>query len=247
MSFILHPVAAMRRNCVRLCGAATLFAATIAAAQDASLGAYQAATQGWLEEAVASAQVASATPLRLEVSVGGIDPRLKLAACANMEPYVPPGSRLWGKTRIGLRCMDGVTRWNITMPVTVKAFGSAWVVSGHVPAGATVGEADVVRVEVDWAEQASPVITDRAGWLGQVATRLLTTGQTLREGMVRPAQVFQAGTQVRVVATGAGFQISSDAQALSAGVVGQVARVRMENGRVTSGQVLDTRTVKIDL
>ena len=44
------------------------------------------------------------------------------------------------------------------------------------------------------------------------------------------------------------FQIHrTDAQALSAGVVGQVARVKMENGRVSSGLVLDTKTVKIDL
>jgi flagella basal body P-ring formation protein FlgA len=52
---------------------------------------------------------------------------------------------------------------------------------------------------------------------------------------------------VRVVAQGAGFQISSEAQALSAGVVGQTARVRMENGKVSTGTVLDMRTVKIDL
>jgi flagella basal body P-ring formation protein FlgA len=76
---------------------------------------------------------------------------------------------------------------------------------------------------------------------------MLTTGQTLRQGMVKPAQVFQAGASVRVVAQGPGFQVSSDAQALSAGVVGQVARVRMDNGRVSSGIVLDMRTVKIDL
>ena len=60
-------------------------------------------------------------------------------------------------------------------------------------------------------------------------------------------QAGQAGAAVRVVAQGAGFVVSSEAQALSAGVVGQVARVRMESGRVTSGVVLDTRTVKIDI
>jgi flagella basal body P-ring formation protein FlgA len=69
----------------------------------------------------------------------------------------------------------------------------------------------------------------------------------LRAGLVRPTQVFQAGTQVRVVAEGPGFQVSSDAQALSAGVVGQTTRVRLDNGRVASGTVLDARTVKIEL
>jgi flagella basal body P-ring formation protein FlgA len=59
--------------------------------------------------------------------------------------------------------------------------------------------------------------------------------------------VFQAGAQVRVLAQGTGFQISSDGQALSAGVVGQPARVRMDSGRVMSGVVLDGHTVKLEI
>jgi flagella basal body P-ring formation protein FlgA len=80
-----------------------------------------------------------------------------------------------------------------------------------------------------------------------MATRQLGTGQTLRQGMVKAPQVFQAGAQVRVVAQGAGFQVTGEAQALSAGVVGQMARVRMDSGRVATGIVLDVRTVKIEL
>jgi len=75
----------------------------------------------------------------------------------------------------------------------------------------------------------------------------LVAGQVLRQGMFKPAQVFQVGAQVRVVAQGVGFQILSDGQALTAGVVGQSARVKMDNGRIATGVVLDTRTVKIEI
>lgn len=208
---------------------------------------FQAMAQDWLRDATASSQPKGSTALRLEVKVGSLDSRLKLAPCGNVEPYLPPGSRLWGRTRVGLRCIDGMIRWNVSLPVTVNAYGNAWVVKGSVASGAAIAEDDVVEAEVNWAEEASPVIPDKALWVGQIATRQLTTGQTLRQSMVRPAQVFQAGAQVRVLVRGPGFQISSDAQALSAGVVGQLARVKMENGRVSSGLVLDTKTVKIDL
>lgn len=197
--------------------------------------------------AAAPAGVDPSAQLRLEVSVGALDSRLKLAPCGNIEMYVPPGSRLWGHGRAGLRCVDGMVKWNVTIPVTVKAFGKAWVVRGQVMAGNALTQADLVQVEVDWAEDTNPVLADASLWLGQTATRNLTTGQVLRQGMVRATQVFQAGTQVRVVAEGQGFQVSSDAQALSAGVVGQIARVRMDNGRITTGTVLDARTVKIEL
>ena len=189
----------------------------------------------------------SAAPLRLEVSVGSLDSRLKLAACGNVEPYLPVGSRLWGRSRVGLRCVDGMTRWNVSVPVTVKAFGPAWVLRTQVQPGVVLGPDDATQAEVDWAEETNAVLPDAAGWVGQTASHMLNPGQALRQGMTKPALVFQAGAQVRVIAQGAGFQVSSDAQAMSAGVVGQQARVKMENGRVATGTVLDTRTVKIDL
>jgi flagella basal body P-ring formation protein FlgA len=129
----------------------------------------------------------------------------------------------------------------------VKATGKAWVVRTTVASGATLGQNDVMEAEVDWAEETNPVVQGVENWLGQTANRPLSTGQTLRQGMLRPSQVFQPGALVRVVAEGAGFQASADAQALSAGVVGQPARVRMDNGRITSGVVLDSHTVKVEL
>jgi flagella basal body P-ring formation protein FlgA len=229
-----------------LLAAGMLLVSTLARAQSTEPD-YAAMALKWARSAVVATQGDPATRLRYEVSVGALDSRLKLAPCGNVELYVPPGSRLWGHGRVGLRCVDGMTKWNVSVPVNVKAFGNAWVVRGQVMAGNPLTQADAVQVEVDWAEDSNPVLADATAWLGQTAMRSLSTGQVLRSGMVRPTQVFQAGTQVRVVAEGPGFQVSSDAQALSAGVVGQTARVRMDNGRVASGTVLDARTVKIEL
>ena len=148
---------------------------------------------------------------------------------------------------MGLRCADGAARWSVFLPVTVKAYGLAWVIKGNMAAGSVLTPDDVMEAEVDWAEDSGAVVIDPALWVGHVANRGLVTGQVLRQGMFRPAQVFQAGAQVRVVAQGAGFQIMSDGQALSAGVVGQPARVKMDNGRIMTGVVLDTRTVKIEI
>ncbi len=203
--------------------------------------------QQWLQTAVTGHLPSKGMPLRMEVSVGALDPRLKLAACNQVEPYVPVGTRLWGKSRLGLRCLDPGIKWNVFLPVTIKAFGPAWVVKGNVPAGGALTESDAIESEVDWAEEASPIVSNPGHWVGQIALRPLTTGQPLRQAMIRPAQVFQAGAQVRVIAQGTGFQITSDGQAVSAGVIGQPARVRMENGRIMSGVVLDTRTVKLEM
>lgn len=57
-------------------------------------------TQRWLDNALASSP-SGGLPLRMEVSVGTLDSRLRLAPCARVEPYLPAGSacgdaRAWG-------------------------------------------------------------------------------------------------------------------------------------------------------
>jgi len=201
--------------------------------------------QRWVNDMLA--QQRSEFPLRMEVVVGQLDRRLTLAPCAQVEPYLPPNVRLWGKTRVGLRCVQGAVRWNVFLPITIKAMGPAWVIKGQVAPGAKLVASDAMAMEVDWAELNSAIVANQSDWVGKAATRLLSTGQAVRQDMVKSAQVFQTGAQVRVVAVGVGFEIATRAQALSAGVVGQSAMVRMDNGQVVTGTVSDERTVRIML
>ena len=45
--------------------------------------------------------------VRVEIEPGRLDPRLRLAPCERIEPYLPPGARAWGRSRVGLRCVQG--------------------------------------------------------------------------------------------------------------------------------------------
>jgi flagella basal body P-ring formation protein FlgA len=203
--------------------------------------------QRWADEALRNSGLAETSPLRLEVTVGSPDPHLRLAPCARAEPYLPTGARLWGRTRLGLRCVEGATRWSVFLPVTVKAYGPAWVLAGNVASGAVLTSADAVQAEVDWAASHSAVLADPTLWVGQVAARPLQAGQALRQSMVKPPQLFTHGTQVRVQVQGPGFAITAAGQAMSAGVVGQTVRVRMTNGRIIQGIVLQDGTISAQL
>jgi len=217
------------------------------AAQEGELGAL---STRWLNDAVQAAQVngaAAGLPLRMEVSVGSLDPRLRLAPCSRVEPYLPAGARLWGRTRLGLRCLDGATRWNVFLPVTVKAFGPAFVLTNNVASGTVLTAADAAESEVDWAADQAPVAASPDAWVGLTATRPLSAGQTLRQNMVRAPDAFKAGAQVKVVAQGPGFAVTSSGQAMSAGAVGQNIRVRMANGRVIGGVVAQDGTIEAAL
>jgi len=204
-------------------------------------------SQRWLDAAVQQGLAGANLPLRMEVTVGALDPRLRLAACNRVEPYLPAGSRLWGRTRLGLRCVDGASQWNVFIPVTVKAFGPAWVLTGNVASGAVLSVSDATEAEVDWAAESAAVIANPESWVGLIATRHLVAGQAVRQNMLKAPDVFKAGAQVRVVAQGPGYSVISSGQAMSPGAVGQNIRIRMGNGRIIGAIVSSDGTVEASL
>ena len=145
----------------------------------------------WIEPALVNtlAEVPD-NVLRPEILMGSLDSRLRLAPCARIEPYLPSGTRLWGRSRIGLRCIEGQVHWNVFVPVTVKAWGPAWVLNRSVPAGTLLTQDDANVAEIDWAEQSSNVLATPDSWVGQQAAFSLAPGQALRFNMVRPTPVF---------------------------------------------------------
>jgi flagellar basal body P-ring formation protein FlgA len=161
---------------------------------------------------------------RVEVTVGQLDARLRLAPCQRVEPYVPDGMRLWGKSRIGLRCVQGPTKWNVYLPITVKVFGTALVATGSVPAGSVLAAADLTLAEVDIAEEPSAPIVNSELAVGRTLVRVLKPGQGLRHSHLKARQWFAAGETVTVLAQGEGF-----------------------SGRVLTGQPVGERRVTLGL
>lgn len=193
--------------------------------------------QRFVDESLGQTGGDSRMPLRMEVQMGQLDSRLRLAACAHVEAYLPVGSRLWGRTRLGLRCVQGPVAWNVFLPLTVKAWGPAWVLQNNVASGQTLGLDDAIQTEVDWAQDSAAVYAQAEDWVGLVATRALASGQTLRQNLLRSAYLFNAGASVRVLVSGQGFAVTSSGKAMSAAGQGQTVRVRMDNGRLISGVV----------
>ena len=202
----------------------------------------------WLQPALdASLGREGAQILRPEVIMGSLDPRLKLAPCGRVEPYLPPGTRLWGRSRVGLRCLEGAVRWNVFLPVTVKAWGPAWVLVRPVRAGTPLVQDDAEVAEIDWAEQHASVLGTPELWVGDEAVYALRPGQALRQHMVRPVPAFGPGEQVRVSTSGGGMIVVVTGRSLGTGVPGQSVRVRLAGGKVVTGTVQEDQTVLISL
>lgn len=184
---------------------------------------------------------------RVDIVLGRLDARLKLAACQRVEPHLPTGARLWGALRVGLRCAEGPTAWNVYLPVTVNVFGTGWVAATPLPAGHVLAAADLRQTEVNLSENRSAAVTDGGALVGRVLAQALTAGQTVRDNTLKSRQWFAPGDTVQVRAVGGGFAISGSGEALSAGMEGQAARIRTESGKVISGMPVANRVVEITL
>ena len=197
--------------------------------------------------AQAGAQAGDPDRPRVEVLIGALDPRLHLAPCQHMQPYLPEGMRMWCHTRVGVRCLEGPTKWNIYLPVTVKVFGRALVATGTLAAGSVLTSGDLTQAEVDLAEDGSAAVVDADVAVGRVLARTLKAGESLRQSQLRARQWFSAGDTVTVLAQGPGFSVASLGRALTNGYEGQPARVRTESGRVLTGQPVAERRLELAL
>lgn len=184
---------------------------------------------------------------RVLASAGALDPRLKLARCAAVQPYLTAGAPTWGHTRVGLRCTQGSTLWNVYLPVTVQVLAPALVSSANLPAGTRLDASQMIQAEVDWAAAATPPFTADEALSGRVLARPVAAGAALRLSDLQPRMWFAPGDTVQISARGRGFAVSAEGLALTAGREGQPARVRTESGRVVVGQPVGARRLELAL
>ena len=201
-----------------------------------------------LAQGAASALLgADAAAVRIEITVGRLDPRLKLAPCQTIVPYLPAGARPLGRTRIGLRCTQGSRLWNVSLPVQVALWAPSLVASTTLPMGTVLEARHLATATVDLAERADPALAQTGAVLGRTLARGLGAGEALRRGDLKAQLWFNTGDTVRIVAAGPGYAVSSEGQALSPGLAGQSIRVRTEGGRIITGIASADRRVDVAL
>ncbi len=181
---------------------------------------------------------------RAEITVGQLDTRLALAPCGKIEPFLPAGTRAWGRINVGMRCREGAT-WTVFLPVTVKVFGSALTAKKSLMFGTAPADNDVESLESELSREPGTPVSDLKQVEGRVLARALFPGQILRLEHFRAAAAIAQGDQVKLVARGDGFTISADGEALAHALDGQSVRVKTETGRIVSGTARLGRVVEL--
>lgn len=173
-------------------------------------------------------------PGEVNISVGNVDARTNLPQCATPEAFMPNGSRLWGKTTIGVRCTTP-SPWTIYVAATVQVIGEYIITATPLAQGQAVGPNDIAKIKGDLTTLPNGIITDASQAIGRSVAVSLTSGAPLRSDSLRAQAAVQQGQSVRVVSNGPGFRVSAEARALNNASEGQVAQARTASGQVVSG------------
>jgi len=180
----------------------------------------------------------------VEILVGEPDPRLELAACRRAEPFVPPGARLWGKTSLGVRCVEGAT-WTVYLPAQIRVYAPGPVAARPIARGQVVGADDIRQERIELTQFPPGALAGVEPLEGRIALRQIAAGEPLRRDFLRAPVVVQAGDLVRVVAAGAGFAVTTEGKALTMGADGQTVQAAVPGGRVVTGVARSGKLIEV--
>jgi flagella basal body P-ring formation protein FlgA len=182
-------------------------------------------------------------PGQVRITMGRLDVE-RLPPCSAHEAYAPPGSRLSGRTHIGVRCL-GPNIWSVLVPVQIAVTGNYVVTTRPLAAGQIVQPGDVATLSGDIASLPTGIIATPEQAVGKTLRNALAAGQPLRGDQLVAPLVIRQGQTVRVISRGTGFAVSSEGRALGNANEGQVVQVRMASGQTISGIALGDGSVEI--
>jgi flagella basal body P-ring formation protein FlgA len=173
-------------------------------------------------------------PGQVSVTVGAIDQRMALAPCVQLQHFFMPGARAWGKTTVGVRC-TAPSAWTVYIQANVAV--QADYVASAVPLaqGQSIEAGQLTLVKGDLTTLPSGIATDINQVVGRSSNASLAAGTPMRLDTLRSKPVILAGQLVRVVSSGAGFRVSSEARALTPAAEGQPVQARTAGGQQVSG------------
>lgn len=173
-------------------------------------------------------------PGKVSVTPGAIDPNLRLAQCDSLQVFMPPGSRAWGRTSVGVRC-NAPAIWTIYSQAMVSITAQYLVASGPLAQGHIVTNEDLMLENGELTQLPAGVFTDAAQAIGRSVNISMNAGTVLRQEMLKASPVVQQGQTVMVTSIGNGFSVSAEGRALANASEGQIVQVKVASGQVVSG------------
>jgi len=182
----------------------------------------------------------------VEVKVGRLDPRLRLANCDQQLDFtVRDTGSSGGNVSVHTRC-SGNQPWAVYISAEVEVMDSIVIASRTIPKGAILSLSDFDTQLRDTAKIANGYIIDSSHLIGKAATRTIRVGEALRYSLVTEPIAVKRGDTVVIEASTGAITVSSQGVALTDGRVGEQINVRnSQSERVVRVEILGPGRAKV--
>ena len=182
-------------------------------------------------------------PGKVSVTLGHFDGS-RLPPCDAHEAFTPQGSRLIGRSTVGVRCLSP-NSWSVLITARISVTGNYVTTNRALVAGQAIQSGDLTTVSGDVSNLPAGVISDPASASGKTLRNSVGPGQPLRADQLLAPLVIRQGQTVRVTSVGDGFSVSAEGKAVNNAALGQLVQVRMNSGQTISGIAQPDGSVEI--
>ena len=207
----------------------------------------QAALPADLEKQILRFVQSSPAVNGLRVQPELVDPNIVVPSCTGgiIEVGVQPGARIWGRTILQLRCAKAA--WMVNVPFNIRVFGNYVVASQYLMAGQKIEPGDIRVIEGELSSLPDDVLRTTKAAYDRILSRPLQMGSPVGLNDLKESSVIKVGDPVRLVLKGKDFEVSGEGVAQTAGMIGDMVRVRLADGQVLQGRVLRPSVVVVTL
>ncbi len=169
-----------------------------------------------------------------QLSVGNIDPRLKLTPCTNIDFTLPNNSNQRGNIRLGVRCL-APQPWSLFVSASVLESKTYLITRTALDKNHAIDKQDIIATEVFQPHTPPGAISDPQLILGRILAHPLLAGSSIRITDLLPELSLTRGQTVKIVSKGNGFQITRTGKLLNNTNSGQKAQARTSSNQVITG------------
>jgi len=181
---------------------------------------------------------------KVEVRVGKLDTRLRLAKCSqNLELNLKDTTKSGGNINVQVACNSGA--WTILVPAQAKVYRSVAVAGRNLQRGDVVSAADLSSTIKDVGDLRMGFVLTPGEIIGKEIKVAVNKGETFRTSALDSPLVIKRGDLVSMESSAGEISVTTSATAVSDGRIGQQIRVKNnQSARIINAKVVGTGKVQ---
>jgi flagella basal body P-ring formation protein FlgA len=189
-------------------------------------------------------EYASRDASKVDIKVGNLDKRLRLAACMDLVFQLQDATNNGGNVNVQVSCNE-TSRWTILVPATASIFRPVAVASKNLQLGDVVSESDIqlATKDVSGLRMGYELIPERI--IGKEIKYAVTKGDAFRTSALNAPLAIKRGDEVSVEAVAGSIKVLTKGTAISDGRIGQQIRVKNnQSSRIVNARVIEAGKVQ---